>query len=295
MPVKVLYIAGFGHCGSTVFGDVLGSHPAIFHGGEIFHLSRRLRSGGVCDCGSDFGNCSVWGEVLASMIEGGVQEDSLHDGSWRDDPDSRARLYLSLAEVTGATFVLDGSKRPAFGRMLASTPRIDLGVIHLVRDGRANVLSRLRRGRQRALRDAGSVQVLSALAADSRKWSKVNLESRTLRELVDRHAQVRYEDFASNPADSLDAILAYLDLPGGFPDGPSNDIRIDEKHTVFGNRDHRNLGGSVAVTLDERWLDEMSTAHFLVATSIQALTLSRFGYPLTRQLPHDLGRPATFA
>lgn len=287
MTLTVLYIAGFGHSGSTMLGDVLGSLDGVFHAGEVFRLSQSLAADRLCDCGHPFWDCEIWGPALASMVSEGSSEGSLLDGSWRYSSSARLALFRSLASSTGDALVVDGSKRPEFGLLLADTPGVRLQVLHLVRDGRANVLSRVRRGRNRKLKDAGPLRVNATILSDARKWTVVNASARDLESTAAGYVSIRYEDFAFAPDRGLQFLRGHLDLPPS--DRPlATGIEIGQKHTAYGNRDHRNLD-RLEIKLDERWVTEMSPIHHSLVTAIQMRSLHRYGYPLGRSMPADLG------
>ena len=67
--MKVVYVTGAGHIGSTIFDIVLGNHPRIQGVGEV---SKVHRSGWVrnsnrrCACGSPIPECSFWPQVRRS-------------------------------------------------------------------------------------------------------------------------------------------------------------------------------------------------------------------------------------
>ena len=55
-----------------------------------------------------------------------------------------AALYRSISDVSGKTVILDSSKKPLRTYALLATGTVDVRVLHLVRDGRGVVWSRLK-------------------------------------------------------------------------------------------------------------------------------------------------------
>ena len=60
----------------------------------------------------------------------------------------RAALYEAIVEVTGKAAVADSSKKPNRAFALAQSERLELKVLHLVRDGRGVVWSQLKPRKQ---------------------------------------------------------------------------------------------------------------------------------------------------
>jgi len=69
-PIRVLYIAGEGHSGSTFLDIMLGNHPDVFGAGELSNLPR----GGwidneYCTCGRQANDCPFWSYVRRVWVE----------------------------------------------------------------------------------------------------------------------------------------------------------------------------------------------------------------------------------
>src|SRR5688500_15560751 len=58
---KVLYIAGYGRCGSTLSETILNGHPEITGVGEVtFLLEDWTNSSRHCACGLRYEECDFW-------------------------------------------------------------------------------------------------------------------------------------------------------------------------------------------------------------------------------------------
>ncbi|MCF8227260.1 MAG: hypothetical protein K9J30_15395 [Bacteroidales bacterium] len=66
---KIIYIAGFGHSGSTILDMSLGTLPGVIGLGELKTLmddqSRDRHFTSVCSCGKKATECPVWKGVPA--------------------------------------------------------------------------------------------------------------------------------------------------------------------------------------------------------------------------------------
>lgn len=91
---KAIGIVGLHYCGSTVLSLVLGSHPAIHGGGELFYLFHMPEKKGRQFCHVCGDKCEFWTEArLAEVQQAG-----------------RGRLYENVGRIFGKPIVCDASK-----------------------------------------------------------------------------------------------------------------------------------------------------------------------------------------
>jgi hypothetical protein len=122
MVMRVIYIAGMSHSGSTLLSLMLNAHPEIISVGELIDLSRRLQprkdgSYAPCPCGApSLWKCDFWSRVSSVVQEKegkSLAELDVRNYSERDQ--SRAAnfsIFRAISEVVGKRFVVDSSKRP---------------------------------------------------------------------------------------------------------------------------------------------------------------------------------------
>lgn len=277
--MKIIYIMGAAHSGSTVLNAVLGSHPDAVAVSELkdvvddtwLHPKR-------CSCGAKADACSYWtsiGEHL-SVSEG---NDWMHEyknlqkkyESLRNIPrllrnkngnKSNAfltyerqtkALFEAIAQVSGKKIIVDASKTPARALALSRFQGIDLVTIHLVRDGRAVAWSRMKKQSRRDGARAPSEQHAAGYTVLC-KWIIVNMLCEWVtRRIGTRCIRLRYEDFVSSPAETLNSIgeTANIDYQC-VVDGISNHETIDFGHIVSGNRVRRHNG--IVLKADTEWL-----------------------------------------
>src|SRR2546421_526713 len=261
-PLKVLYIAGVSHCGSTLLGALLGQAEGVFFAGELAHAARALELDERCGCGELLRECPVWREVFARAPS---------DGLRLDHSDERARAIVrhllrerglarpsarlagavdafgaalrAISETTGARVVVDSSKSPAYGRLLESVPEIELYVLHLVRDPRATAWSWQKEPMLKARPPAVALI-----------WDTWNPIIELLWGRRQRYLRLRYEDFATRPEHHARRIFELLgERPDPLPFVGDDCVELAPTHSVSGNP-NRTRSGRVPIRLDDEWL-----------------------------------------
>jgi hypothetical protein len=299
--MRVLYLAGSGRSGSTLVANVLGQLDGAFAAGELRYLWRRgLVENRPCGCGRPFRDCPVWTEVLSGLdvpdpagIAGRLRRRlrlrRLPGMAWRrgavpphpDDGTLRA-VYQALAKRPGVEVVVDSSKLPPYGALLAGLPGVDLRVLHVVRDPRAAAFSWRRR---RGLDGPGDAELMSRppVAKAALLWLAHNAATRLFwsRDPA-RYLRVRYEDFVADPAAETRRIAAFAGLdPGALEFTGPRTVALAATHSVAGNPS-RHRTGPVRISADTEWAAGLSRASFALVTALTAPLLLTTGYPLTR-------------
>lgn len=122
--MRVIYIAGTSHSGSTLLDLMLNAHPAIFASGEVLKLNRQLKikdarrgTHAPCSCGApSLWECRFWPAVDRRTRE--TSGKSLVDLDMLDHTEldavsaPNAVVFKAMAEVSGKSFVVDSSKLP---------------------------------------------------------------------------------------------------------------------------------------------------------------------------------------
>jgi hypothetical protein len=295
---KVLYIAGWGRSGSTILDNILGQVDGFFSAGELMFIWRRgLVEGRLCGCGRPVRECDVWTRVLARAYPGGVDPEEMvrleaHSARTRHLPLHLARvepgsgqyrrelaaLYGALQAETGCRVIVDSSKSPSYGRVLAGAPGLDVRVVQLVRDPRAVAYSWVRRKlqrddprRMRTMRSHGP-------AASSAYWNVLNESTRLLWPEAGRRLLVRYEDFVTRPQATIDEIVRFAGEPTAeLPWTGTSELALEPTHTVSGNPsrfDH----GTVALRPDDEWERALRPRDRRIVDLITGRVRRRYGY-----------------
>lgn len=148
---SLVFIAGLGHSGSTIFDLLLGAQPGITGLGEVdvflnekkndWHLERYDKYN--CTCNSIPSECDVWGDFQNILYH----RNNLEYGEiYRE-------LVRIAVEKTNSDIIVDSSKNiQALKKVYRSLDQIGISknrfyVIHLVKDIRSYAASAVRGGR----------------------------------------------------------------------------------------------------------------------------------------------------
>ena len=286
--MKILYLMGAGHVGSTVIDVVIGAHPRIESLGEAWKLPGAWAdpaSDRVCACGAEIRACAFWREVRGHWAER-VGDDDVDDGgveryvagmgrfegsraAWPRLLQSRLRpsatfedylrrnraLYEAVLRVSGKAMVVESSLSPRRALVLSMTPGVELYLVHLVRDGRGVIWSHqnpAKRAVRKSFRPAPAWQT-------TRYWVSANLQSAYVYSQLPqgRRMRLRYEDFATDPDAALVRLGRFVgeDLSGLLT--PDRAIRqpAPQRHTPGGNR--VRLLKEVQVRRDFGWMEHL--------------------------------------
>ncbi len=251
-----------------------------------------------CSCGLPFADCPFWQGISAAVTErvppriaaldfpgfrlflrDGVNRWALRRclraaaagrlhrllpivrGRYRAVAAANAVLVDAARELSGTDVYLDTGKNPVATALLASSPLRRGVLIHLIRDGRGQVLSTMRNHRPNP-----------DFETATRRWVETTeRQLEILRLFAGRYETVRYEDFCADPEGTARRLwtLAGLDPREG---------RFDSEHAprhVMGNR--RVRFGTVGEIRDrQEWRDVLGAA--------ELATFERLAGPLHRSL-----------
>ncbi len=250
-PPKIAYVVACTHTGSTLLTRILNQHPQIFSAGELQYLDRYWHpTGRPCSCGVHALECPVWREVFwqwkratkldlvpVSRVsaERGLEWIRALTGRYgtrgkNPFPQANSELMSAIAQVTGATVVLDNSKSVWRLLPLVRAYPERVFVLHLVRSPEGHVASRMRR-KGRGFLDA----VIT-------KYLRTNLLAERLFGRSPHYLKVRYEDLVARPEETIRGVTDWLGLPVADPF--AGEIRAS--HDINGNDETKS---SLAATL----------------------------------------------
>jgi len=306
----VIYIAGSGRSGSTLFERLLGQQPGCVNIGELIELFRKVSvTGERCGCGEPFEQCPFWDRV-GQLAFGGWDVETMQQvadaqrqvGRQRHFPrlvaartsgalssqlatlgDRYARLYRAVREVSGAAVVIDASKWPAHGLALARSGAVDLRVVHLVRDVRGVAYSWAKSGVVRPhAHEAGGTATMAThqVSRTVARWGAFQLECEALARLAPYSTRVRYEDLVRDAHSAVVRTFEEIGLPGqaaGVRGIQGRHVHLDASHGLAGNPS-RFTRGDIELRVDEAWRTAMPGRDRRAVTALASPLLLGYGY-----------------
>jgi hypothetical protein len=302
--VDVLFIAGTGRSGSTWVESVLARECGYVAVGELDYIwTRSLRDNQLCGCGRPFDECDFWQAVLERAFGGIDRCDHLHFAelantvrrvrnipalgrravrppglaiAFAEYADALQRLYAAIAEVSQAPTVIDSSKDPRHGFVVAATPGVRLRPLHLVRDSRAVAYSWQRLRPRPEVHWAEESMPRYRPHQVVRRWLVSNVLAEALRHRVAGGQRLRYEDISDNPS-TLDRLVREERARSASTRAPGEPLL----HSVSGNP-LRFKESPEPVRRDDAWRTGLSAEDYWFVTATTAPLLARYGYPISR-------------
>ena len=250
--MRVIYIAGAAHSGSTLLDLMLNAHPEIVSVGEVLKLNRQLgyrdperKNYAPCSCGApSLLQCKFWSAVDAEIratAGKSLTELDVLDSDTRDPRHApNVTLFTAIAAVSGKNFIVDSSKIPRRLSQLMQFPELDVYPVHLIRDPKGQIASVMRK-HGGFLKNIVRYEIVQEQI------------HRTLKSVP--HSVMRYEDLVRDPERSLNSILQPLGL--SF-DRRQLSWAEAEKHIVAGN--HMRYQTTSNLVLDEKWRERLTAS-----------------------------------
>lgn len=300
--VRVVFLAGLGRSGTTLIERVLGEVDGVHALGEVMHMwERGVRRDELCACGTHFLECPFWSEV-GKLAFGGweaVDVDRMAELKERVDRarripsivlgrprrfhaeldeyvDHYVRVYEAAHQLTGSVLI-DSSKQVSLAWCLARSDRVDLRVLHCVRDSRGVAYSWSKQVRRPEAVDQQHELMAQLSSRDvSVSWLVHNAGAEPLSRLVPTR-RLRYEEFVTRPAElSRQALdLAEVDTP--LPHIKGSTVVLGPNHSCAGNP-MRFRTGEIELVPDVAWREEQRPAQRRAVTAFTAPLLAKYGY-----------------
>jgi len=175
---------------------------------------------------------------------------------------ANARLAAAVMRQRGGRLYLDTSKDAVSTILLARSPAVRGRLVHLIRDGRGQIHSALRRDPHLDLDSA------------CRQWvEKTRMHLGILSKLGGDYLTLRYESFCADPEGVSREVFRYAGLAA---ERGSLDFRDETRH-VMGNR-HVRFGSTNDICDRQRWRDDFGPADLKTIDRIAGPLLGDLGY-----------------
>ena len=278
--MTIIVITGYERSGSTLLERLLVERSGGLGVGEVHHLSDRgISQGHLCSCGHPLERCAVWGACLrnafgnwetavaeiSQLEQGGARElrQALRPGRrtavrHRQAVDTLRRVYEGLGQASPNGCLIDSSKNPAWALLAREAAPDDVFVVHLRRDVRGCINSKLKVvARDRRTHSVDDFMLRSGTSRTSFDWLLFNLAA----ENVGFDYFVRYEQLATDHEAVVRSLLdaagvVEAEEPGALHSFSGNPIRLDSR---------------VEVSLDDEWRTSLSRSQSTLGAAATGL------------------------
>lgn len=298
--LRLVYLVGTSHCGSTLLSTLVSSHPEIFSTSET-GLSRESEANPaafICSCGSPITECALWAEIAPKIRARGLPfsvsnwTNAYHYHNrfaysalttyrgrrwghvqqladrWLPGHRGKVRLadQVNLAIIqeslawSGKQVFFDGTKVLRRLQRLLQMPELDVRVLRIYRDPRAYVESMKKF--QVSAREAATHWLRYQQTADEL------LASVPQERVFDLH----YEQFCQHPQETYCRMQEFMQV--ACHDIPEK--IVPREHHIMGN-DVR-LVESMHIRFNERWRTTLSDAEKAETLRIAQPIAARLGY-----------------
>jgi hypothetical protein len=293
--LTVLYVAGAGRSGTTIFDRVLGTMEGVVSLNQVYPLGQPKHS--HCACGEELSSCKFWQRV---SDHSDVFPEQVNELLWLRERVDHSRhlpylltslgrqviqdpldrylamlqdVYTALARSAGTRILVDSSKVTSRALLLSMIPTIDVYVIHMVRDVRGVIYSWQKKKKRKGgyLTGPGTVNVVKF-------WLLNNLAA----EIIGRrmpYQRVLYEEFSQCPQEVIKRVRSKIppiaDRQGQFID--ERTVDLERNHSISGNPD-RFQNGATPIRLDEEWKENLDSNVELASRIVTYPLLRRYRY-----------------
>ncbi len=242
--IKLIYIAGCTHSGSTLLHRVLGSHSRVFTIGGSKHV-RSFSKGRInCSCGADtVAACDFWSKVNQHLIRSNrsLAELSLEEINSSVFKTDNLHFYKAIQDTSGKEVIVDTSRNKTRLRQLQSINEIDLLTIHLFK-------SPLRQVSSWKKKDTPFFRSIKQYWNVDRRIDRLSRNS-------PNYFYLSYEAFCRDPAYFLSEILKVHELQ--FESSILSSWGKNRIHVLGGNRMLRKSNS--AIYLDDSYKKSLNS------------------------------------
>lgn len=289
-PLKLIYIVGTGHSGSTLLDLLLGSHSSIESDGEICAFADYFASTSdltpkqkTCTCGLHVDDCEYWQQVNQKLDLGSSYQDlDINTKNQQDFEAKNFQLLSTILEVSGKTVFCDSSKQFKRLNRYLESDLFALTIVHLIRDGRAVGYSKQKKTAKKTDSSEGADKPKNAYFQSLKEWQENN--GKIYQDLSSHPGYIclKYEDLVANPRAKLTQILAKVDLQF---EQQQLEFWQTPCHNLSGNRWRKRVtpGTPYPIQRDVSYLKNIPLHQWWMSNIKAFSTLRTFGYPLIRE------------
>ncbi|MFW6110117.1 MAG: hypothetical protein ACOC6Q_01705 [Patescibacteria group bacterium] len=282
--IKLIYIAGTGHCGSTLLDLIIGSAPEVFSTGELgFYniykdnkIYNKENPDYICTCGKDFNKCKIWQKVNTNSNFKIKKIFSLWESlkivlftlfpfipfnknKYTDDTHNLLEKLKKVINSKKTIYFLDSSKDPRRLFYLFNNKNLEIFPIFLTREAGGVAYSyskkeNLKKGKKR-----------KSFYLTLLKWLLVNFVTGKMLKNNPDKILIKYKDFCENPENYIKLINKKLSI-----NIPAKDFLEKVNKGTYHNIDGNVLRFNeiTEIKRDNKWKTKLTKIQAIFSTII---------------------------
>ena len=239
MKIKIIYLLGLGHSGTTLVGRLLNAHSRVVATGGTKNIPLFVSGRKSCTCGAiSPQDCDYWSLVERALVKRGLSLSVLdfgYDNQKNLDLQALRFYFESVLEASGAEVIVDTSRRRTYFGKLEQVRDVELFPVHIFKDPRAQYSSNKRKG-------MGMLRSVWNYNVRGRRIHGMKPKGRPIE-------HVSYEALCRDPRGELGRIMSAVGL--AFEADQLTAFGEKETHILGGNRMRKDK--SSIIRLDEKW------------------------------------------
>ena len=290
---KVIYIMGCGRSGTTILDILLGNHSGFFSVGEINNFFYAWNTKSFCSCGSRLITCEIWKNIGKKYFSTYSEYNPIKMnnyqfkmernrfilkqvmGLYNNDNHLKYKLFTynifkDLQEMSYCKTMIDSSKSAGRAMALLKNEKLDVKIIHIIRDPRGVFYSF-----QKKIVGTPVKNILSV----AMYWNTNNI----LAELIKitskkKFIRIRYEDLVTVPNKTINYIEKFIDESlDDLKEKIAKELPLERLHLPSGNR-IRSQSSILKLSPDFTWKKNLNFYQKSIFTFLCFPWLSTYGY-----------------
>lgn len=304
--IEVLYIAGAGRSGSTLFERVLGQLNGAVAIGEFRHVWHRDPAVVLCGCGRTIAECPFWG---ITFRQAGIEPDT---GSFKAMAEAQRavdriryapmmvagskagqdfqqrhanyatqmrRLFTAILQESKSRIIVDSSKDLSTLFLLTGMADVKVRILHIVRDSRAVAYAWTKRRTLVDVIGQTREQYRYPPHRSAFDWLYRNGLTELLRGRADGYMRLRYKEIVADPHGATAEVAGFMGLgDSDLSFIQANEIRFPVESHALGGNPMRHEEAVVRVRMDDAWQREFPMTGKVLVTAMTWPLLKRYKF-----------------
>jgi len=262
--IKLVYIAGMGHSGSTILNLLLGSHSKIQAVGELgSRLNELIDFVDVHKFDANINKNSFWS---------GIRNELLVNISDSDFSTAYPEVIRILCKKTGKNIICDSSKGINTLKRILDLNLYEILIIHLTKDPRAALYSYITRAKRKKIQDFSPLETLKEYVEMNNKIEMLFSKNQKC-----KYMRIKYEDLSLETTKVLKKLAKFVGIEYEVA---QLDYAKNKKYLFTGNR--LIFKEEKRIQYDDNFIKNINFFRWLLYTMYSLPSILKYEYSLIK-------------